>query len=327
VKKPLLLLGACFFSSVLSLWATAAEQDILIRLLAKANVTGPQICLGDVADVMGSNSPKTDKIRRVNLSRAASAGEKVKITQGFIKIALQKGGYSLGGFNFTGAPTAEVFTRSQEVSTEELLPRMKAFVLREMKETPDNVLVKLGGPEKKIVLPAGELNASFRPPLSGKYEGTLLITTELEVNNHLVKVLPLRVVVTVQRAVAVVKKRVEKGEKLTIENVGMIRVSTSKIPPDALRHIEVALGRTAAIPLVPGVVLRMGSLFDPPVIRRGQLTQAVMRKGNVEITVEVRAIEDGKAGDSIRVENTKSHKVLRALIEDEKTVSIEDRVP
>jgi flagella basal body P-ring formation protein FlgA len=327
VKKLLLLLGACFFSGALPLWAAPTGQEIIIRLLVKTNVTGPRICLGDVADVIGPNSVVVDKVRRLNLSRAATAGDEVKISQSFIKIVLRKEGYSLNNFNFAGASVVEVFTRSQKVSTEDLLPRVKVFVLKETKETPDNVQVKLAGPEKKISLPAGELKTIFRPPLSGKYEGTILITTELEVDNHLAKVLPLRVVVTIQHAVAVAKKRIEKGEKLTVENVGITRVPTEKIPKDALRHIEIALGRTAAIPLVPGAVLRMGALYDPPVIRRGQIAQAVMRKGNVEITVEVRAIEDGKAGDSIRVENTKSHKVLRALIEDEKTVTIEDRKP
>ena len=181
--------------------------------------------------------------------------------------------------------------------------------------------------EKKISLPAGELKTTFRLPLSGKFEGTILLTTELEVDNHLAKVLPLRVVVSIQHAVVVAQKGIEKGEKLTIKNVGLMRVPTEKIPKDALRHIEIALGRKAAFLLAPGAVLRMGSLYDPPVIHRGQLAQAVMKKGNVEITVEVRAVEDGKAGDSIRVQNTSSHKVLRALVVNEKMVTIEDWKP
>jgi flagella basal body P-ring formation protein FlgA len=39
--------------------------------------------------------------------------------------------------------------------------------------------------------------------------------------------------------------------------------------------------------------------------------------------VEVRAVEDGKAGDLIRVENTESKKVLRAKVLDEKKVLIQ----
>jgi flagella basal body P-ring formation protein FlgA len=327
VKKLLLFLSACFFSGAVIVWAATAGQGILVRLLAKTNVTGPRVCLGDIADVIGQNSVMVDRVRRLNLSHAASAGDKVNLSQSLVKIALRKEGYSLDQFNFEGAPTAEVFTRSQRISTEDLLPRVKAFVLREMKEVPDNVQVKLGGPEKNIILPDGELKATFRPPLSGKYEGTVLVTTELEVNSHLAKVLPLRIVITIQHSVVVAKKRIEKGDKLTAENVGIGKISTAKIPSDALHHIEIALGRTAAVPLAPGVALRMGSLYDPPAIRRGQLAQAILRKGNVEITAEVRAAEDGKAGEIIRVENTKSHKLLRARVEDEKTVSIEDRTP
>ena len=53
------------------------------------------------------------------------------------------------------------------------------------------------------------------------------------------------------------------------------------------------------------------------------MIQGVIQKGNIELSVEVRAIEDGKAGDSIRVENTDSHKVLHGKVLDEKTVLLE----
>jgi flagella basal body P-ring formation protein FlgA len=44
----------------------------------------------------------------------------------------------------------------------------------------------------------------------------------------------------------------------------------------------------------------------------------------VEIMVGVRAIEEGKAGDSIRVENTQTRKILRGKILNEKLISIDD---
>ena len=52
-----------------------------------------------------------------------------------------------------------------------------------------------------------------------------------------------------------------------------------------------------------------------------------MVRGNVEITVEVRAIDSGKAGESIRVENTRTRKVFRARVLDEKMVLVEDAKP
>jgi len=47
----------------------------------------------------------------------------------------------------------------------------------------------------------------------------------------------------------------------------------------------------------------------------------------VEIMIHARAIEDGKAGEEIRVENTDSHKVLWARVLDENRVLIDQTKP
>ena len=185
----------------------------------------------------------------------------------------------------------------------------------------------LGGPEKKIVVPAGEVKTSFRPPLNGQYEGMLLLTAELSVNGHLNKVFPLRVQVEVSHPVVVTTKPVQKGDKFSGDNLVLKRVTASKIPPDSLHRLEEALGRTAGVPLGADIVLRLGAIYDPPVIKRGEMVSGVFQKGNVEITAQVKASEDGKPGDKIRVENMDAHKILWARVQDEKTVLILDENP
>jgi flagella basal body P-ring formation protein FlgA len=63
------------------------------------------------------------------------------------------------------------------------------------------------------------------------------------------------------------------------------------------------------------------------VIHHGSEVNGTIVEGNVELQVTVRAIDDGKMGDMIRVENTDSHKLLKAKVLDEKTVLIETDTP
>lgn len=307
--------------------ASLNTQQAVVRLPEKVTVIGPQISLGDVADVIGQNKAVVEKIRRVDLGRAPLAGQKLKLTQGYVKIALRRSGYSLKDVSVDGAETTEVLTQSQEFSTAGLLPELKKFVLGQMNESPENVTVKLMGEDKKIGLPAGKVGFRFRPSFSGKYEGPVLMTVEMEVSGREVRTLPLRVLVEVYRPVVLTTKRVEKGDKFSKENVALVREPTSKVPSGCLQEIGNVLGRTAAVPLVPGTVLRLNYITDPPVIRHGQVVSAVVRRGNVEISVAVRAIEDGKAGDTIRVENTESHAVIRGKVLDERTVLIDAEKP
>lgn len=300
-----------------------AAQGIVLQLPEKATVVGPQINLGEVAEVISDDEAIADRLRRMTLGKAAPAGAEARITLGYLKIALRREGYNLQGFSFGGADSIEVLTQSQAFDPATLLPQVKSFILSETAQAAENVNVKLEGMGKKITLPAGTVTAKFRPSFTGQYEGSVFLTAELTVDGRLVHVMPIRATVEIYHPAVTVIKRVSKGEKFTRDNVSLVRTPSSRIVSGCFRQLEAVLGRTAAMPLVPGSVLRVNDLFDPPAIQHGEIIQGVIEKGNVELSVQVRAIEDGKAGDLIRVENTDSHKVLRGKVLDEKTVLLE----
>lgn len=314
--------SVCLWCIALRSFAVTAG-GVVVQLPEKAAVVGPQISLGEIADILGGDKAVIERIRHLMLGRAAPAGEKVRMTLGYIRVALRRDGYSLDGFSFGGAETVEILTQSQSFDPSDLLPKVKTFILRETGELPENVDVKMEGAGKKIILPAGAMTVKFRPSFSGKYEGPTFLTAELEVDGRLIRVLPMRIEVEIYHPAVTSCKRIEKGEKFTKENVALTRAPSSKIINGCFQQLNYVLGRTASMPLIPGTVIRVNDIYDPPTIRHGQIVQGIIEKGNIELTVQVTAIADGKAGDFILVENTESHKVLHCKILDEKTVLIE----
>jgi len=325
MKLLIKLILSCFLG--LMIYSHAVAGPLIIRLSENATVVGPNISIGEVSDLIGAGNGDLERVRRLVVGKAAPAGDTATITQQYIKICLRREGFSLLDFDFEGSESSKVLTQSQDFYASKLLPDIKKFVLKQIKEEPANVEVKLAGQDKKITLPGGGIKTNFRPAFSGKYEGQVLLTAELEINDRLERVLPLRVNIEVFHSVAVTTKRVEKGDKFTLENVALLRTPTSKILPGSLSQLNYVTGRTASVPLVPGTVLRITDIFDPPAIVHGSIVQAIVRRGNIELIVDTRAIEDGKAGENIRVENTSSHKVLRGKVLDEKTVLIDQDGP
>jgi flagellar basal body P-ring formation protein FlgA len=324
MKRLLIFGGLCFLGLAANL-ALGAE-GVVIQLPEKATVIGPTITLGEIVEVISDNKAVADRLRRLTLGRAAPAGATVKMTLGYLKVALRREGYSLKDFSFGGAETVEILSQSQFFDPETLLPQVKSFILAQTGEAPENVDVKLEGAEKKIALPAGEVSAKFRPSFTGQYEGTVFLTTELNVDGRLVRVLPVRATVEIYHPAVTVIKKIDKGEKFTLENIALARTPSSKLINGCFQQLGNVLGRTASMPLAPGTVVRVNELYDPPAISRGQVVEGIVEKGNIELSVQVRAIEDGKAGDVIRVENTDSHKVLHGKVLDEKTVLLEPEV-
>jgi flagellar basal body P-ring formation protein FlgA len=301
----------------------AAVGKIGVDLSKKAAVVGPQITLGEIADVTGSNSAVVDRVRGLQLGRAAPAGLEVKVVLGYVKIALRREGYSLGDFTFTGANASVVKTQSRVFDPAGLLPQIKSFIVRQTREPPENVEVRMEGAPQTLLLPAGDLKADFRPSFSGLYQGTVFLTAELSVDGHFIKPLPLRVQVDIVHPAVVAVRRIEKGEEFTAGNIAVEKVSASKITRGCFAKLEYVAGRRAADLVLPQTVIQVSDIYDPPVIRHGQIVQAVVEKGNVELSVEARAIEDGKAGDMIQVENTASHKILKGKVLDENTVLVQ----
>jgi len=192
------------------IYGHAVASPLIIQLSENATVVGPNITIGEVSDLIGSGNGDLERVRRLVVGKAAPAGDTATITQQYIKICLRREGFTLSDFDFEGAVSSKVLTKSQEFYPSKLLPEIKKFVLKQIREDSDNVDVKLAGQDKKIILPAGEIKSDFRPTFSGKYEGQVLLTAELDINDRLEKVLPLRVNIERYHRVVVTTKRIEK---------------------------------------------------------------------------------------------------------------------
>jgi flagellar basal body P-ring formation protein FlgA len=323
----ILVLIALFWYQGWDMPLLCAEKIITIRLMDRATVAGPNIALGDVAVLNGDDKVEVDRLDRMVVERAAPMGQKVSVAQTAIKMALSREGYSLTAIRLVGADSSLVLTQTQEVTPDQLLGAAQDFILSQTGEDPRNLKIKLLGPLKNLVLPTGTLGIHYRPALVGQYEGVQILTAELTVDGHNIRVVPVRLDAQILHAVVQTTKAINKGDKFTVDNVSLERVPTSQILKGTLQHMDDVLGRRAAFDLNSGIPVRFSEINDPPVIRRGTIVQAFVETGNVEIAVHARAVADGKAGEEILVENTDSHKILKAKVLDENSVLIDQTKP
>jgi flagellar basal body P-ring formation protein FlgA len=300
--------------------ARSEKVPIRVSLAREAFVVGPSYFLGEVADVKGTDETIIARLRRMEIGAAPSAGRTVKLTPSTVRVVLRKNGFNRD-ILVEGAEETIVTTSRQELDTAELLPAIKSLVVNKTGQSPEDVSVVLGS-ATTVVLPSGVLTTRIKPPHSGKYEGSQLFMAEMMVDGRLAKTQPLRATVDIQASVVVARARIERGEKLTAENVGVQKVSTSKAGTNALRVLSSAVGRTAGRMMVPGTVIQLGDLSDPPAVRRNASVAALVRFNNVELTVDAKALDDGKVGQVIRIQNATTGKIFKARVVDEKNVEV-----
>ena len=296
---------------------TAASAQI--RLQSRVSVIGPTFSIGEVAQVVGTDENRCDRIRKVQVGRAPLPDRPLTLNAMTIRVALRRAGFTEGDASVAEGESV-VTTESQVYALQNLLPVIRTDILKATGEPPANVQVDPSSSfEKSALLPSGRVTVALRPPVSGRYDGSVLYVVDLSVDGRKVKVLPMRVTVRIERPAVVVTHRVERGEKFE-ENKVEIQRLTSGVSSDSVTLMSQVLGKTAARAIFPGTALRFQDIADPPMIKRGQEVTCRGRKGNVEIEVMVKTLEDGKVGRVIRVENTGSQKVFKARVVDEMTV-------
>jgi flagella basal body P-ring formation protein FlgA len=111
------------------------------------------------------------------------------------------------------------------------------------------------------------------------------------------------VTVDVRMAVPVTARALRRGAGLLDDAVPLAERDLSGLPRDAVLQLDRVIGRTVARTLQPGMPL-VGDYFEAErVVRRGDLLDVTAEVEGLELRVEVRALEDGTAGEAIRAEN------------------------
>lgn len=299
------------------------DAKVALYLPEKSSVIGPFYTLGEVVLVTGPDRETEDRFRKVQVGKAPPAGDKVEVTRGSLLYAVRKAGFSAENVRFEGAERTEIRTQSQKFRLKELLPEIKTFILGQLDARGDDIDVQWVGAEKELTLPSGEVTIRIKPSLTGKYDGTVFLHGDLQVDGRLVKQTNFRVQVDRFRSWVMTKKAIGKGEKFTEGNLALTRTPLRGNVKGGFSTLKDVLGRTAVMQLAPEKILRASDVLDPPLVHHGDIVQGIVEMGNVQISAQFRAVEDGKTGDVIRVENTSSHKLLNGKVVDERTVVIQ----
>lgn len=125
--------------------------------------------------------------------------------------------------------------------------------------------------------------------------------------------LPARV--QVYGEVLVTTRALARGTTLAGDDLAPRRQDLAAAAPGALTDPAQALGRKLRYPLGPGAVLNAGVLEATPVVRRGQSVTIVSGTGGIEVRARGEALGDGGPGQSVRVRNHQTGRVLNGTIE------------
>jgi flagellar basal body P-ring formation protein FlgA len=185
--------------------------------------------------------------------------------------------------------------------------------------------LKLDAPSPRLVVAAGDTRPLAVDRLSfdtrsGRFSALVSagdVATPLRVAGRLVRTTD----------VPVLTRVLAPGETIAAGDVTTTALRADRVSPDMLLHVSELVGKAPRHQLRPGEPLRASDVEVPLVVHRGTLVTIVLDTPSLHLSAEGKALDDGGMGTVIRVANTKSSRVIDAVVAGPGTVTVASATP
>lgn len=116
------------------------------------------------------------------------------------------------------------------------------------------------------------------------------------------------------RHILVATRNIGRGESLSEDDVSLELRSVSSLGNGTISDPARISGKVAKRPINLGDSIRTSSVTAPEVIQRGDTVNVTAVSGGIAVSTSGIAMNDGKVGQQIRVQNLKSERIIKARV-------------
>ena len=313
-----MLLTLCI-TGLTGLGMSAAAIDT-ITLKQEAYVKGPQVTLGEVADITGDH---TEQLGGIDVGPAASPGDSRRVEKPLIEARLKTAGIAAETFDLCGAPAVVARTLHLEVTRDVVEQNIRAFVEHQMPWKPEDALIEVSLPIKGMVVPEGEVGFEWKVDPEFRFLGTGGIRGAVTVDGEVKRSFLCKVSIEAYDEVVVASVPIQRGSVLAVSNVTLERRAMSGLK-DAVFHDPSELaGFVARRAIGPGEIIAGRSVAPRIIIKRNQLVTVETRAGGLQIETQARAGSDGAVGDVVICVNPNSNQPFQGVVRGDGVVVVE----
>lgn len=211
--------------------------------------------------------------------------------------------------------------QEKSIVTVEAVPFMRqdaeAFLLQSvadiLKKEISDVQLEIVSFPQAVLLPSKNYTLVF-PSKKIKLASFLSVPLEIHVGGTLYRRILVGMRLQVYGKVYALNKTLMKGDAFSGDAVTEGIDDLAKLPYDILQDVESIHGMVSKENLAEGSILRKSAFEHPKLVRMGDALEILASVGGVKVSTKGKALQDGKKGDVIRVENVDSKKFVYAEV-------------
>ncbi|TNE28647.1 MAG: flagellar basal body P-ring formation protein FlgA [Alphaproteobacteria bacterium] len=302
VKKKLWLTAAAFSCAVMLFGATA-KAEVRLPPQNEVRLSGDVLTLGDVFQDVKDNTGHV-------LAPAPAPGKTIILTSSDLQRIAD-------AFHISWQPDSS-YTRL--IIRRDAAPVPPAKISEALKKKLASIV---GGSSYEIALDKrfGEIYVSGTAepeisvtnmdvsPAGGRFAANLALTTPELTKNVNVTGMAHRVL-----EVPVLNRRLRNGDVIAAGDIEFIRMRADNVAESAILDPEKLIGQTPRRVLDAMETVLPDSIAAPLAVKKGEYVTLFLTQGGLHLTARGKALENGAAGDVVRVVNTASSRIIEGEV-------------
>ena len=297
-------------------WAVFLSESyaLEIRVKEEATVNSDMICLGDIASFSPDNDPRVPRLSKIDVASAPSPGNVVRLNRRFLNYKIGSAIMGKDDIRLKVPGSLVVKRTAQFISSGQLEDIFKEHVRSHSPWPSEKMVFERISTPGTIAMPAGNLHWDVREKGNPQYPGNIALTIDLRVNGKLIRKVPVSGKISIRQEVIKAVKKIRKGELISRDELVLVRESSSHLRKDVLTSLDDVLGKRSVRNIQAGQFITSNMIDDPPLVKKGK--RVVIKAQNELITATTlgKVMEDGRAGDQVRVINISSGKEILATV-------------
>jgi flagella basal body P-ring formation protein FlgA len=301
---------------------------VKVTVRAAAEVPARDVTIADVATLHGGTPELREWIGRLDLSDPPRAGQSIRITAPQMAFRIRLAGLDDRLFTVEGSRDVRVSPANCELSDHDLFAVAEKFVRERLPWEQEDITVQLVQSPAKIIVAAARSEVRLEPNLRLQRipSGRVRIDVSIWANGRKQQEIPVVVHVTVYQRVAIAKRRIDRGQLLTDDNIHFDRRSVEGAS-DFVTAKDAPIGQRAKRSIAASLIVASTDIEPADnekqvIVKQGDVVKLIARAGGMRLATTGEALQEGAAGKMIRVRNVDSKLVVTGRVVDRSTVEV-----
>jgi flagella basal body P-ring formation protein FlgA len=285
-----------------------------IDLKADAAVQSDVILLKDVAVLAGQDAAQIRRLERIELGASPAFGSVRTMSRSQIMEAVQNAIGLIPPESIGGAPATQIRFQGRPVNPNEIRELIKSYIVSMGNWNQSDIQIDSIGSLNGIELPSDK--SVLQISSSGLIFGRRNIIAPIEIiqDGKALRSFWIAAGVRIKADIVTAVKKLASGDIIAGDAVSKTSVEINDLRASYARNPEMIIGKIARKALYPGDLLTNDAVAEPFLVKHGETINLQLQRNGIILNSAVRAEQDGKLGQVIRVRNTNFSSVLRAQV-------------